>query len=40
MVNIGTKVGTVDIAFSTSRNAALIERKILQLNSILVQRET
>ena len=30
MVNIGTRVAPVNIAFSSSRNAALIERKILQ----------
>ena len=30
MVNIGTRVAPVNIAFSSSRNAALIERKVLQ----------
>ena len=30
MVNIGTRVATVNIVFSTSRNAAVIERKLLQ----------
>ena len=30
MVNIRTAVATVNIAFSSSRNAALIERKMLQ----------
>ena len=30
MVNIGTGVAPVNIAFSSSRSAALIERKILQ----------
>ena len=29
MVNNGTRDTTVNIAFSTSRNAALIERKML-----------
>ena len=29
MVNIGTRVATVNLAFFTSRNAALIERKML-----------
>ena len=30
MVNIGTKIAPVNIAFSSSRHAALIERKMLQ----------
>ena len=30
MVNIGTGVAPVNIAVSSSRNAALIERKMLQ----------
>ena len=30
MVNIGTRDATVNIAFSSSRNAASIERKMLQ----------
>ena len=30
MVNIGTRVAPVNIAFYSSRNAALIERKMLQ----------
>ena len=30
IVNIGTRVAPVNIAFSSSRNAALIERKMLQ----------
>ena len=30
IVNIGTRIAPVNIAFSSSRNAALIERKILQ----------
>ena len=29
MVNIGTKIAPVNIAFSSSRNSALIERKML-----------
>ena len=34
MVNIGTRVAPVNIAFSSSRNAALIERKMLQYTSL------
>ena len=34
IVNIGTRVAPVNIAFSSSRNAALIERKMLQYNII------
>ena len=34
MVNIGTRVATVDIVFSTSRNAALIEGKMLQYTTL------
>ena len=34
MVNIGTRVATVNIAFSSSRNAVLIERKMLQYTRI------
>ena len=30
MVNIGKRIAPVNIAFSSSRNAALIERKVLQ----------
>ena len=30
VVNIGTRMALVNIAFSSSRNAALIERKVLQ----------
>ena len=30
MVNIGTRVGPVNIAFCSSKNGALIERKMLQ----------
>ena len=35
MVNIGTRVAPVNIAFSGSRNAALIERKMLQYITLL-----
>ena len=34
MVNIGTRVAPVNIAFSSSRNAALIERKMLQYTAL------
>ena len=34
MVNIGTRVATVIIAFASSRNTALIERKVLQYTTI------
>ena len=34
MVNIGTRVATVNIAFASSRNAALIERKMLQYTTL------
>ena len=34
MVNIGTRVAPVNIAFSSSRNVALIERKMLQYTSL------
>ena len=34
MVNIRTRVALVNIAFSSSRNAALIERKMLQYTSL------
>ena len=30
MVNIGTKVAAVNIVFSTSTNAALVERKMME----------
>ena len=41
MVNIGTKVATVNIVISTSRKTAIIERKMFSrqtflLNSIIV----
>ena len=34
MISIGTRVLTVNIAFSTPRNAALIESKMLQYTTI------
>ena len=34
MVNIGTRVTPVNIAFSISKNAALIERKMLQYTTL------
>ena len=34
MVNIGTRVVPVNIAFSGSRNTALIERKMLQYTTL------
>ena len=34
MVNIGTKIAPVSIAFSSSRNAALIERKMLHYTTL------
>ena len=34
MVNIATIVAAVNIAFSSSRNAALIERKVLQYTTL------
>ena len=34
MVNIGTKIALVNIAFSSSRNAALIERKMLHYTTL------
>ena len=34
MINIGTRVATVNIVFSTSRNAALIENKMLQYTTL------
>ena len=34
MVNIGTRVAPVNIALCSSRNAALIERKVLQHNIV------
>ena len=37
MVNIGTRVAPVNIAFSSSRNAALIERKMLQNTTLSIK---
>ena len=37
MVNIGTRVAPVNIAFSSSRNAALIERKMLQYTTFSIK---
>ena len=37
MVNIGTKVATVKIVFSTSRNAAVIQRKSLQYRTLSIK---
>ena len=34
MVNIGTKIAPANIAFSSSRNAALIERKMLHYTTL------
>ena len=34
IVNIGTRVASVNIAFSSSRNAALIERKMLHYTTL------
>ena len=34
MANMRTAVATVNIAFSSSRNAALIERKMLQYTTL------
>ena len=36
MVNIGTRVAPVNIAFSSSRNAALIERKMLHYTTLSI----
>ena len=37
MVNIGTKVAPVNIAFSSSRNAALKERKMLYYTTLSIK---
>ena len=34
MINVGTRVAPVNIAFSSSRNATLIERKTLQYTTL------
>ena len=37
MISIGTRVATVNIVFSTSRNAALIESKMLQYTTLSIK---
>ena len=37
IVNIGTRVASVNIAFSSSRNAALVERKMLQYTTLSIR---
>ena len=37
MVKIGTRVAPVNIAFSSSRNAAIIERKVLQYTTLSIK---
>ena len=37
MVNIGTRVKPVNIAFSSSKNAALIEPKMLQYTTLSIK---
>ena len=37
MVNIGTRVAPVNFAFFSSRNAALIERKMLQYATLSIK---
>ena len=37
MVNIGTGVALVNVAFSSSRSAALIERKVLQCTTLAIK---
>ena len=37
MVNIGTRIALVNIAFSSSRNAALFERKMLQYTRLSIK---
>ena len=37
MVNIRTRIATVDIAFSSSRNAALTVRRKLQYTTIFIK---
>ena len=37
IVNIGTRVVPVSIAFSSSRNAALIERKMLNYTTLSIK---
>ena len=35
MVNIGERVATVSIVFSTSKNSALVDRKMLQRTTLI-----
>ena len=37
MVNIGTKIAPVNMVFSSSRNAALIERKMLHYTTLSIK---
>ena len=37
IINIGTRVAPVNTAFSSSRNAALIERKMLQYTTLSIK---
>ena len=37
MVNIGTRIEPVNIAFSSSKNGALIERKMLQYTTLSIK---
>ena len=37
MLNIGTRVASVNVAFSSSKNAALIERKVLQYTTLSIK---
>ena len=37
MVNIGRRVAPMNIAFSSSRNAALFERKMLQYTTLSIK---
>ena len=37
MVNIGTRIALVNIAFSSSRNAALIDCKVLQYTTLSIK---
>ena len=37
IVNVGTRVAPVNIAFSSSRNAGLIERKMLQYTTLSIK---
>ena len=37
MLNIGTRIAPVNIAFSSSRNAALLECKVLQYTTLSIK---